>query len=534
MRRLPAACLLLLAAACSRGWNDKGDHPEGQDGGASVSDTALPDDTGAGGETGAGDDTGSGEVDADGDGWTVGDGDCDDGDAAVHPGAEEVCDGVDDDCDGSLLSGEATDGDADGVLDCEDFCPIQVDASAPSGGDGSFAAPFQRIQDGIDAVPATGCAQVEVHPGTYEENVDYGGIDAEVYSSDGPEATVIDGGAAGSVVTFATAETAAAVLEGFTVRNGLAERGGGIHVDGASPTIRDNIVADNATTEGGLGGGLYLYDSDAEVTGNAIRGNDACIGGPDTGCDGGGIAILYGSPLVRDNEVRDNTAGDGGGIWVAHGEAILANLLVDGNAADDQGFSDDLGNVLYGQGGGVDFQADTAGVLLVASVITNNTASSHGGGIGIIGFYEDSAVAEPTVENVAVAFNATGLADDAGGCGAGVCVWGLSAPSLVNALVAWNDGSGLASQYAYEDQRYCDVYGNGDDYAGAAPERTGSDGNLSEDPLLAGVTDDGDPDDDDFRPASGSPLVDAGDPSLTDTDGTRSDIGAYGGAYGGW
>ena len=52
-------------------------------------------------------------MDADGDGWLEcdecdgvildgyeGAGDCDDANAAVHPGAEEVCSGLDDDCDG--------------------------------------------------------------------------------------------------------------------------------------------------------------------------------------------------------------------------------------------------------------------------------------------------------------------------------------------------------------------------------------------------------------------------------------------------
>lgn len=59
------------------------------------------DDTSPGDDDATSDDDDTGAADADGDGWSVEDGDCDDGDPAVHPDATDLpYDGLDQDCSG--------------------------------------------------------------------------------------------------------------------------------------------------------------------------------------------------------------------------------------------------------------------------------------------------------------------------------------------------------------------------------------------------------------------------------------------------
>jgi hypothetical protein len=61
------------------------------------------------------------ELDADADGVRGCEGDCDDSDPAVAPGSPEICDGLDDDCDAALPIDEV-DGDGDGVAPCGGDC----------------------------------------------------------------------------------------------------------------------------------------------------------------------------------------------------------------------------------------------------------------------------------------------------------------------------------------------------------------------------------------------------------------------------
>jgi len=127
------------------------------------------------------------------------------------------------------------------------------------------------IQAAINA--ANNGDTVLVAPGTYVENINFGGKAITVASSGGPSVTTIDGGAQGSVVTFSTGEGLTSILNGFTVRNGFQNgfSGGGIYIASASPTITGNIITGNHAA---VGCGIYVYGGSPLIQNNVITAND--------------------------------------------------------------------------------------------------------------------------------------------------------------------------------------------------------------------------------------------------------------------
>ena len=84
-------------------------------------------------------------------------------------------------------------------------------------------SPGESIQAAIDDVTTVDGDVIIVDPGTYTENINFMGKAITIESTDPGDpdvvaATIIDGGQAGSVVTFATGEGNDSIIRGLTIR----------------------------------------------------------------------------------------------------------------------------------------------------------------------------------------------------------------------------------------------------------------------------------------------------------------------------
>ncbi|HUU94891.1 MAG TPA: right-handed parallel beta-helix repeat-containing protein [Phycisphaerae bacterium] len=161
---------------------------------------------------------------------------------------------------------------------------------------------YLTIQEGIDAAQdgdeVVVCDGVYTGPGN--RDLDFGGKDITVGSANGPDNCIIDCQWLGRGFDFHNGETAASVVNGFTIRNGypLFAGGAGICCSSSSPTISNCRIMYN--TAPGDGGGVACFYSSPTITACAITAN--------TGDVGGGISCWESSPTITNSLIAGNTA----------------------------------------------------------------------------------------------------------------------------------------------------------------------------------------------------------------------------------
>ncbi len=320
---------------------------------------------------------------------------------------------------------------------------------------------YPTIQEAIDA--AMDGDEVEVHPGTYNEVIDFLGKAITVRSSDGPEETIIDAQQTGTVVTCNNGEGPDTVLDGFTVT-------------------------------GGEPSGMRNVGSSATVTNCTFSGNTA-VGG---GGDGGGMYNVQSSPMVTSCTFSGNSADDrGGGMYNIVSSPTVTNCTFSGNTAD------------FGSGMFNDFLSSPT---VTNCTFSNNTAEFRGGGMY-------NFVSSPTVTNCAFSCNTAdfgaGMSND------------NSNSALTNCTFAGNaadNGGGVHNLFSSLTVINCVIWGNSPDQLFDEPFSTSaalySDiqggwpgiGNIDADPLFV------DPENEDNHLSAGSPCIDAADNTAVPLD----------------
>ena len=199
------------------------------------------------------------------------------------------------------------------------------------------------IQAGI--VAAAEGDTVLVAPGTYtgegNKNLVFGGVDRVLLSAAGAEATIIDCEGDGRGLYFHNGETNAAVVEGFTIRNGNAHHGGGISCWDSAPTITNCTISENSADDGG---GLCCVDSSPTITNCTISENSAAGEGGGLYCWGSSSptitnCILWGDhpeeiTLIGRSPTPTLTYCNIEGGWSGEGNFDLDPVFVDAENGD--------------------------------------------------------------------------------------------------------------------------------------------------------------------------------------------------------
>lgn len=279
------------------------------------------------------------------------------------------------------------------------------------------------------------------------------------------------------VVAF-TSGSDGSVLDGFTVQNGEAERGGGILIHDTEVAIRNCTVVSNTAYEMGAG-----------------------------------VMVAWGSKaVIQSNTILSNTSHDwfGSGLGIVLAEVLVDSNLIAYNVND---------TVEHGSGAiGVAMDGPSQPVTITNNIVTSNTDK---------GIMVSDGVFDLQIVNNTVASNRN----------EGILAWGTITVSLLrNNIIISNGYCGIAAAAGAEFQvvDHNNVWQNGGgsgnycDYGGAVNPPAPGPGGISSDPLFVDAANGN------YHLQVGSPCIDAGTSDGapdTDFDGmprdAMPDIGAY-------
>ncbi len=262
-----------------------------------------------------------------------------------------------------------------------------------------------------------------------------------------------------------------------------------IHVPGDYPTIQQGIDAANPGDIVMVAPGTY-YE---EIT---LKADVAVIG------TGEGLSIIDGG-------------GNQGDVVKAIGNAITNNTKF-------QGFTVRGANYGGMPGGGGIFCNSGA-----SPEICNNRVEGNSTGIatwnGSAPFIHNNVVVDNTYTGIDISSKPDVINNTVAGNSNGIYDSGGYGPVIMNNIVTGNSsrGMGCVNNSCPTDFSYNDVWGNSQNYYNCSP----GPGDISADPMYV------DEPNGDYHLQAGSPCIDSGNPApaYNDPDGTRNDMGAYGG-----
>ncbi len=377
--------------------------------------------------------TGTASVqDLDGDGFSSADGDCDDTNPALYPGAVEACDGIDTNCDG-IVPIEEADGDYDGVRvcagDCDDY-DARVYPGAEEICDGKDSDCDGVIGEELDqdgdlyTICDGDCDDLEpnVHPDLVEvcdllDNDCSGLVDDIDGDADGhspcagggdcddndPLAfpVVVDPASTAGVpdgtieAPFRTLEEALPNLDAICRTVVLAPATYVVNVDWTDRSLQINGAGVRPgqtvlTTDAGAPSRMFRVSNGASLT----LVNVALVGGQASG-DGGAVYALNGN-VVLDGVVADGNSctGDGAAVAVQSGSLrVRGSTFTNNSSADDGGalsvlagaFEDSGSQYVSNEGvrGGA-LLLESSTVSLVGSTFQDNRAATKGGALAMV------------------------------------------------------------------------------------------------------------------------------------------------------